>query len=170
MNTGQTLISIAAMALLSTTILNVNRNSLTTTLSITETKYKILAVSLANTIIEEASSKSFDEKTTDNNLVTNVSELSTTLKADAGETLRKQFDDFDDFHKFEETTDADSTYDYATMNISCTVKYVDPFVSLDSVNYNTWHKRITVTVSSPYFEEGTENITLSKIISHYYFR
>ncbi|MFZ1289831.1 MAG: hypothetical protein WAR79_07060 [Melioribacteraceae bacterium] len=170
MNTGQTLITIAAMAMLSSTILNVSRNSLTTSLSMSETKYKILAVSLANTIIEEASSKSFDEKTTENNIVTNSSDLSTILKSDAGETLRKLFDDFDDFNNYQETTDADSTYDYATMNISCSVKYVDPFTSLDSVNYNTWHKRITVTVNSPYFNEGKENITLSKIISHYYFR
>ncbi|MBK7104577.1 MAG: hypothetical protein IPH62_04775 [Ignavibacteriae bacterium] len=170
MNTGQTLITIAAMALLSSTILNVNKNSLSTSLSMSETKYKILAVSLANTIIEEATSKSFDEKTTENNLVINTNELSSTLKADTGENLRKLFDDFDDYNNYHETTDADSTYDYATMNIFCNVKYVDPFASLDSVNYNTWHKRITVTVSSPFFNEGTETITLSKIISHYYFR
>ncbi len=170
MNSGQILITIAAMALLSATILNVNKNSLTTSLSMTETKYKILAVSLANTLIEEATSKAFDEATTNNVLITNVNNLSTNLKADDKEIKRILFDDIDDYNNYSETTDADSTYDYATMNIICKVRYVDPYKSLDSVDYKTWHKRITVSVNSPFFNEGSENITISKIISHYYFR
>jgi len=163
------LTTIAAMALLSSVILNVNKNSLTTTMNISETKYRILAVSMANTIIEEAMSKSFDENTTDNKLVSNTSQLST-LKADNGETSRLQFDDFDDFNNYVDSLQTDSTYDFTPMTIKCRVYYVDPYSSLDSVNYKTWYKRIKVSITSPFIGEGKEHITLSKINSHYYFR
>lgn len=170
MNTGQMLISIAAMALLSMVILNVNRNNLTNTTAISETKYQILAVSLANAFIEEAFSKSFDENSTNNKIVSELKDLSSSLKADPGENLRKDFDDFDDYNNYNEKTSSDSTYDYVEMDINCKVYYVDPAVSLDSVNYKTWNKKITVSVTSPYIAEGETKITLSKINSHYYFR
>lgn len=164
------LTSIAAMILLSTVILNVNRNSLTTTVKMDETKYEILAVSLGTAIIEEAFSKSFDEETADNNLIDNLSDLSSTLGPEGGEHTRLEFDDFDDFNNYSGNTNSDPTFASANMYFRCKVHYVDPSVSLDSVSSKTWHKRITVYVSSPFIEDSTKNIVLSKINSHYYFR
>lgn len=170
MNTGQMLITMAAMALLSSVILNVNKRNLTTSKEMSETKYKIMAVSYANTLIEEAFSKSFDEATTDNNMITSKQQLSTILKADAGEYKRSKFDDFDDYNNFSDSTNSDPNYNNTPMSIRAIVRYVDPAASLDSVGYKTWNKRITVTVTSPFINEGKDKITLSKINSHYYFR
>ena len=170
MNTGQLLISMAAMMLLSLVIVNVNRNSLTNTNNMDETKYKILATSLANTIIEEAFSKAFDEQTANGLLVNSESQLSLNLGKDSGELNRKDFDDYDDYNNYSENTKSDSTIISADFTFNCKVFYVDPFVSLDSVSNRTYHKRIEVCVTSPFLNEGQDTVKLSKINSHFYFR
>ncbi len=164
------LISIAAMILMGTVILNVNRNSLTNTVNMDETKYEILAVSLGTALIEEAFSKAFDEKTADFKLVDDLGDLSSNLRSDGGESSRIDFDDFDDFNNFEGNTKGDSTFSSAPMYFRCKVHYVDPDISLDSVGSRTWHKKITVYISSPNIEDSTANIVMSKVNSHIYFR
>ncbi|MCP5062063.1 MAG: hypothetical protein GY936_06325 [Ignavibacteriae bacterium] len=170
MNTGQMLLTLSAMILLSTVILNVNRISLSNSAEMSETKYGILAVSLATAIIEEAFSKAFDEETANNNLIDDLTDLSDNLGKETGETFRADFDDFDDFHNYEGNTNNDSTFSSANMYFRCKVHYVDPNISLDSVSSRTWHKKITVYISSPFIEDSTTNVVLSKINSHYYFR
>ncbi|MBK8944869.1 MAG: hypothetical protein IPM32_06290 [Ignavibacteriae bacterium] len=170
MNTGQMLISIAAMILLSIVIINVNRNSLTNTQNMDQTKYEILAVSLGNAVIHEAFSKAFDEETANNNIVNDEDELTLSLGHESGELNRKDFDDFDDYNYYSENTKSDSTIISADFNINCRVFYVDPNVSLDYVNNRTYHKRIEVSVTSPFLNEGQDTVKLSKINSHFYFR
>ncbi|MBK7104578.1 MAG: hypothetical protein IPH62_04780 [Ignavibacteriae bacterium] len=170
MNTGQMLISIAAMLLLSLVIINVNRNSLTNTKNMDETKYEILAVSLGNAIIHEAISKPFDEQTANNNVINDEDELTVSLGSESGELNRKDFDDFDDYNNYTENTKSDSTIISADFTIKCKVFYVDPSVSLDSVSNRTYHKRIEVLVTSPFLNDGQDGIKLSKINSHFYFR
>ena len=60
MNTGQMMITIAAMMLLTVVILRVNTNFFNTSNLMYETKFGVMAVSLGTSIIEEASSKAFD--------------------------------------------------------------------------------------------------------------
>ena len=170
MNTGQMLISMAAMILLGTVILNVNRNALTTNVKMSETKFEIVAVSLGTAIIEEAFSKAFDEETADNKLAEDLTDLSVNLGKDGGESTRAEFDDFDDYNNYEGNTNNDTTYSSANMYFRCKVNYVDPDVSLDSVANRTWHKKITVYIRSPFIEDSTKEIVLSKINSHFYFR
>ena len=170
MNTGQMLLSMSAMILLATVILNVNRNQLTNNVAMDETKYEILAVSLGTAIIEEAFSKAFDEATANNNIADNLTDLSSNLGSETGEVSRADFDDFDDFNNFVGNTNGDSTFTSANMYFRCRVHYVDPDISLDSVSNRTWHKKITVYISSPFIEDSTTNVILSKINSHYYFR
>lgn len=170
MNTGQTLITMAAMILLGTVILNVNRNSLMNTVEMSETKYQLVAVSLGTAIIEEAFSKAFDERTANALLAANLTDLSPTLGPDLGETSKDDFDDFDDYNGYSGNTNGDTTFQSANMYFRCKVNYVDPDVSLDSVAVRKWHKKITVYISSPFIKDSTTNVVLSKINSHYYFR
>jgi len=170
MNTGQMLLSLSAMILLATVILNVNRNSLINNVAMDEAKYEILAISLGTAIIEEAFGKAFDEKTANNLLAEDITDLSVALGKDMGEILRSDFDDFDDYHNFKGNTNGDSTITSANMYYRCKVTYVNPDVSLDSVSSRTWHKRITVYISSPFIDDSTTNIIVSKINSHFYFR
>ena len=172
MNTGQMMITMAAMMLLSTVILNVNRNALNTTSSMAESKYEILAVSLGTALIEEAFSKYFDANTADGNQANNLSDLTLSLGPGTGEYTRSDFNDFDDYNGLYDSTSTDSTIISADFVIHSKVYYVDPTISpnLTPVSYRTWHKKIDVFITSPFLNEGKDTIKLSKVNSHYYFR
>ena len=172
MNTGQTMITMAAMGLLSLVILNSNRNALSSTTSMAENKYNILAISLGTALIEEAFSKAFDQFTTDGQQVHAITDLTQNLGPGSGEVTRADFNDFDDYNNFIDSTSSDSTLISADFVIRSNVYYVDPTVSnkLSPVSYRTWHKRMDVFISSPYINNGQDTVRLSKVYSHYYFR
>ena len=164
MNTGQMLLTIGAMVLLSTIMLRVNTVNFNSDNIRAEAQYGMLATSIATSIIEEAKGLAFDE-TTDTNTVSNVNDLTSAaaLGKESGETYEK-FNDFDDFDDY---TKVDSTLPSAVFNISCKVDYVDPTnINVPSLS-NTWHKKITVLVSSPFMRD---TIRESSIYSYWYFR
>jgi hypothetical protein len=74
MNTGQSLFSIGALLILSLTVLKMNNFILANDTVMQDSKLGILAVSLATSLIEEASKKAFDANTVANE-VTSVSSL-----------------------------------------------------------------------------------------------
>lgn len=172
MNTGQMMITMAAMILLSTVILNVNRNALNTTTNMSETKYQILAVSLGTALIEEAFAKSFDAETADNNIANDLKDLTIDLGPANSEKNKYQFNDFDDFDGYVDSTSNDTTVLSANFKLQSKVYYVDPSKSknLEAVNYRTWHKKMDVYVTSPYINEGKDTVKLSKVYSYFFFR
>jgi hypothetical protein len=172
MNTGQMMITMAAMILLSTVILNVNKNALTTSTGMAESKYQILAVSLGTALIEEAFSKAFDQYTTDGQLVEKKTDLTLNLGPGSGEKNRSDFNDFDDYDGLIDSTSNDSTLQSADFVIASKVYYVDPSTSsnLVPVNYRTWHKKMDVAITSKYIGDGKDTVKLSKVFSHFYFR
>ena len=172
MNTGQMMITMAAMILLSTVILNVNRNALNTTSGMAESKYQILAVSLGTALIEEAFGKAFDAETANNNIAESLSDLTLHLGPGKGEITKKDFNDFDDFDDYVDSTSNDPTLMSANFVIRSDVYYVDPskVKDLKPVNYRTWHKKIDVRISSPFINEGKDTVKLSKVYSYFYFR
>ena len=166
MNTGQMLLTLGALVLLSTLTLRVNTSQLTTQETMQNTKFGVLAISLATSIMEEASEKAFDESTVDD-WVDNINLLTSKNKfgADTGENpdSSNTFDDFDDFDGY---SIVDSTMPSAVFNISCIVDYVDPddadFLTITS----TWHKQLTIKVTSP---SMADSIEMTKIFSYWKF-
>ncbi len=126
MNTGQMMITMAAMILLSTVILNVNRNALSATQGMADTKYQILAVSLATALIEEAFGKAFDAETANNKIAEKLTDLTLSLGPNNKEKSKSSFNDFDDFNGFSDSTSNDPTLMSANFHISSKVYYVDP--------------------------------------------
>ena len=61
MTTGQTLITILALALLSLAVLNVNRGLSSHDVSLAQNRYRLEALSIATSYIEQASQYYFDE-------------------------------------------------------------------------------------------------------------
>ena len=169
MNTGQMMITIAALMLLSIVILRVNSGNLITAEVLIESKLDILAVSLLNSTIEEATSKSFDEYTTDKPAEL-LSNLATTanLRAEAGEVY-PNFDDMDDFNGLV-LTDSISGADVYT--IICKVAYVDTTNPNNTSVGATWHKKVTVKVTSKSmmdFNGNQDSLEMSSIRSYWYF-
>ena len=172
MNTGQMMITMAAMILLSTVILNVNRNALNTTTNMFETKFQILAVSLGTALIEEAFSKSFDAETANNKIADELKDLTSNLGPSNSEKNKSMFNDFDDYHGYADSTSNDSTLMSANFKIESKVYYVDPSTSknLEPVNYRTWHKKIDVFITSPFINQSKDTVKLSKVNSYFFFR
>jgi len=122
MNTGQMLLTLGALVLLSLLTLRVNSSQLTTQDTMQNSKFGILAVSVASSIMEEASEKAFDENSI-NDFITSLTTLTAkgSFGIESGEIADSSdtFDDFDDFDGYTATiTDMPS----AIFDVSCTVR------------------------------------------------
>jgi hypothetical protein len=158
------LMSMGAIVLLSTITLRVNTSNLMNETIRDEAQYGVLATSIATSIIEEATSKSFDESS-DSTSVSSLSELTLAglLGPESGET-DSTFDDFDDYNGF---TKRDSTMPSAIFDISCEVMYIHKSNLKVKSNSEQWHKKINVIVSSPFSQDTFKT---SSIFSYWHFR
>ena len=162
MNTGQMLLTIGAMILLSAIVLRVNNNFLTTNDVMMDSKFGVLAVSLAQSIIEEANNKAFDEHT-DGNPIHDVSLLTSPDSLGEDSEVYPNFNDFDDFNGY---TRHVTNLPSADFDISCKVNYINATTPDLVSNIKTWNKKITVTVTSP---SSKDTVRLSSIFSYWYF-
>ncbi|MBU2494138.1 MAG: hypothetical protein KJ571_16040 [Bacteroidetes bacterium] len=165
MNTGQMMITIGAIMLLTLVIVRVNNGFLSTDSVLMRSKFGVLAVSLATSMIEEANGKAFDHNT-DTTSVSAITQLTSTLGPETGETY-STFNDFDDYHNYLRYTATDSTIVSAPFKIYCRVNYINPSDPDDSSATRTWHKKIYVEVSSPNMED---TIKMSSVFSYWFFR
>jgi hypothetical protein len=164
MNTGQMIMSMGAMVLFSTVMLRVNTSNLMNEAIRDQAQYGVLATSIATSIIEQAQSKAFDEHS-DSNSVSDEDEL--TLAANLGPEAGETYDTFNDFDDFDGYTKRDSTMPSAVFDILCSVVYVKDDEIHKSTTNRTWHKKINVTVSSPFSQD---TFRTSSIYSYWHFR
>jgi hypothetical protein len=166
MNTGQMIMTLGAMLLLSVIMLRVNTANLTNETIRDDAQYGVLATSIATSIIEEAQSKAFDEKTDTMN-VTALTQLTSVLGPETGET-ESTFDDFDDYNNF---TKRDSTMPSSIFDISCQVVYVEPGNIEGSTSNRTWNKKLIVTITRPVSADSSVlALRTASIFSYWYFR
>ena len=160
MSNIQSMLAIGSLFLLSMVSLNFNSALLQSNTVELENKVYLTAFSLADDLIEEIKQKNYDEKT----LVFPTVNRSTltpvgSLGKETGEAY-PYFDDIDDYNNYSRDADAPHAESY---HISAVVYYVsetDP----DSKSTNqTFHKRVDVTVSSPYLNN---NVKLTFIFTH----
>jgi hypothetical protein len=162
MNTGQTMMTMCAMMLLSAIMLRVNTSNLSNESVRDQAQYGVLATSIATSIIEDAQSKSFDHNT-DTNSVKLLTDLSSVLGPEGAET-EATFNDFDDYDGF---TRRDSTMPSAIFDIACEVVYVSSIDIEGFSNNRTWHKKMNVIISSPF---SPDTFRTSSIFSYWFFR
>jgi hypothetical protein len=160
MNTGQMLITAGAMMLISILVLSISSTQLTTQDSMQNSKFGILAISLASSTLELATQKAYDQFSVDETL-TNVNQLCQVLGPGPGETSPETFNDYDDFNNY---TNVDSTMPSALFTIKCRVDYVDPKKPGFICANRTWHKMMTVTITSPAMKD---KVKLSKVYSYF---
>ncbi len=156
------MLAIAAMLLLSTLVLRVNNSILATGEVMDESKFGVLATSLASSVIEEASNKCFD-KVTDGNSVNDSTLLTLPDSLGNEDEDYSEFNDFDDYNCYHKTV---TNLPSAKFDVSCVVNYINPPNLVDISAVPTWHKKITVTVSSPL---SKDTLRLSSIYSYWYF-
>ncbi|CUS77750.1 MSHA pilin protein MshD [Candidatus Kryptonium thompsonii] len=153
MTTGQTLITILALALLSLAVLNVNRGLSSHDVSLAQNRYRLEALSIATSYIEQASQYYFDEAVADTNNTakTDPNTFSSTLGLDPDDTTMvgaMEIDDFDDYNSISKIDTGRSSVIY---KVSFKVEYVDLSGNrVIPVSYKTFHKRMTVFISDIY--------------------
>jgi len=168
MNLGQTLMVIAALGLLGILVLNSNKTVLETTEVQNTSEFGIAAVSLATSIVEEASGKMFDEVIADSttSVLSDPTQLSSVLGKEGAEAYRSGVTDFNDFDDFNglKLIFKDTVKDTSTVVVPgqvwnvpglrtpyyvwCAVNYVTP-TNLNGVSASrTWHKKLTVYVTT----------------------
>jgi hypothetical protein len=184
-NTGQTVLTIGALVLLSFTVLLTNRSSLEYGTIISQTELDIYSVSLAQTIIEEAAGKAFDhfsasDTAGNGNVITSLSQLTEWnrlgTEGDDNYTSHSGFDDFDDYNSWYATPY--SWYEPGapdTFHIQAHVFYVDTTNPDVEVMAKKWHKKMIVKVWPTVTPWGDKNakpdtVVLSYIQSYWWFR
>jgi hypothetical protein len=164
MNTGQMLTTLGALTLLTTILLGINRGFSTSGSVLLRSKCGIAAVSLATSIIEEASSKAFDAVTADSAVTKLASMNSPSAMGPKSGEKYPDFDDFDDYNGFKDTVFSqlpDSLF------VNCTVVYVNPATPNVTSTTQTWHKKMTVAVSSRSLKD---TVKMNYIFSYWYYR
>ena len=163
MNTGQSLFSIGALLLLSLTVLRINNSILITDSILQDSKLGVLATSVARSLMEEASKNAFDENSV-NEAVLDVNELTSyySFGPDAGETP-DTFDDFDDYNGYTKR----DTINSIDFKMVCTVNYINPDNVDGATTKKTWHKKMTVTITSSFIKDP---LTYSTVYSYWHFR
>ena len=147
MNTGQSFLSIGGLLLFSLVSLNFNSTVLSNTTVEVENKVYLTAFSLADDLIEEIKQKAFDAATIDFP-TTDPSTLTASYNLGHGwwETY-PDYNDIDDFNDFVQSVSAPHAENY---QINCVVQYVDGDNPDQIVSTQTFYKKVTVTVGSPY--------------------
>ena len=146
MNTGQMLLTLGALGLLSLAVLNLNTSINENDVSLAQNRYRLEALSLISSYIEQASALYFDEVTTDTSHEKTLNHFSNVLQTEANDSGR--FDDFDDFNNYVTIDTGLSGVEYKVM---FTVEYVDLHSdSLEHSHNREWHKLMTIAVTDNY--------------------
>jgi len=185
MNTGQMMLTICAMFLLSMTILTVSRGTLSTNSTMVDSRYDILAVAVATSIIEDATGLAFDNNTA-SAAITSLNSLTAvaSLGKETGEAASNPagFNDFDDYNVYKDTTNAKKdtitvqgqTGKRIIFKTVCKVDYVSANNPSATSASRTWHKRLRLFVYNPEIRDPitrkTDTVKISTVFSYWYFR
>ena len=170
MNTGQSLLSMGAMALVAIIILQVNTGFVMTSSNLLDNKLNILAISLASSIIEEASGKAFDANTV-TDAAASLSDL--TYSGSLGKSSTESYPNFNDFDDYNGLDITSTVLSSAEFNVKSEVYYIDPKKPDLKSSLNTWHKKITVYVTSKSLFDANgqqDTLVMSSIFSYWHFR
>lgn len=165
MNSGQMLITIAAISLIVLTILNFNKSSLNTQENLDYNKEYISTVTAAQSLLDEISGKAYDENIINGASISSALGFSSTLAPESGEAY-PNFDDIDDFNNFSKK---DSIMNLGIFNFKVKINYVND--NLENSSSCTYHKKVTIkvtdnTLKNP-FTNKLDTIQISTVLSQW---
>lgn len=146
-------LSIGAIALLALISLRFNSTVLETKTTEIENKVYLTAFSLADDLLEEIKQKAFDEETVEWRAIT-TSELTNSNSfgpVDPGESSPIDFDDIDDYDQYSKSVSLPHAENYT---VTSTVDYVTEGNQNIISSTQTFYKRVTINVASPYMSHS----------------
>jgi len=137
------------MALLALISMRFNSTLLENRTTEIENKVYLTAFSLADDLIEEIKQKAFDEQTVEWRAipVDQLTNIDAFGAVDPDESSVSDFDDIDDYHNYSRPISLPHVENYT---VSSTVDYVSASDQDQVSNTQTYFKRVTVRVTSPY--------------------
>jgi hypothetical protein len=159
------MIGIAALALVTFTVLNFNRGSISTQDALIYNKEFILATTIAQSLLDEISSKDYDEEIVNGSSIITASDFSDLLKAETGEVY-PFYDDIDDYNNF---TRSDTIPQMGVFNVSVSLNWMtDGLVKTASKTYN---KNVTIRVTSTaltnFFTDKQDTVVITSLFSQW---
>jgi len=148
MNTGQILLTIGALVLLSLAIFNINNMLFHCDISLAENRYRLEALSLLTSYIEQASQYFFDETSTDTSSEKNLQDFTSLANFGFDENDYGEIDDFDDFHNYVKIDTGRSGVVYRNMFKVEYIKLVGNDIVVSS--NKEYHKRMTIYITDDY--------------------
>ncbi len=149
MSSVQSMLTMGALVLLSLASLRFNNSVLENSTAQVENKVYLTAFSLADDMIETIKQRSFDEATV--KFPAGLANLTPAdnLGPELGETYQT-FNDIDDYNFYNKTVNAPHAENYG---IICRVYYVDGTNPDNEISTQSYYKKVTVTVTSPFMRE-----------------
>ncbi len=177
MNTGQTLITLSALMFLTISVLDLNGFIADNDISLTQNQYRMEALSMATSYIEQASAQYFDEIATDISVDKDLSDFTAPgdLGFDTGDN--SNIDDFDDYHTL-------TVHDTGSSGVPYQLYFEVDYVELSGSTLSTsasrqYHKRMKVSIKDDYpqpliykWVDNTkvrEALTISFIKSYWFY-
>jgi len=150
MHTGQIIFTICALGLLTLAILNLNTSITNNDVSLAQNRYRLEALSLMTSYIEQANMYFFDEASTDTTCEKKLTDFSLYHDLGLDSDDGGDFDDFDDFNNY-------TTVDTGLSGVHYKVMFTVDYVKLqgDTFAYSTnreYNKRMTIAVTDNYSE------------------
>lgn len=154
----------AALVLFSILATNSNASFVRSTNMQVESELEYNAIAIAQSVIDEARVKAYDENSVGNNVTELDDDMPTfsapsVLGPESGEVY-PNFDDFDDFDGFNQVR----TTGYGDFSVSAVVVYLNPNNLNQVATATTIKKRLTVTVSH---DNLPNDVTLTYIRTYY---
>lgn len=149
-----------AMVIFSLVLLNVNRFLLVNDKQETSAEIEQAAVTHAQDLIERARMLPFDKATSGGATPSNIPDDFTSCGPGFGENQPSDFNDFDDYEGYTNSVDTK----FGEFNTSVKVCYVTSADYSSCTTTKTTHKRMQVTVSSPYLDN---DINMSYVRTFY---
>ena len=178
MNTGQMMLTIGALGLLSFAILNLNWSLSENDVSLAQNRYRLEALSLINSFIEQATMYYFDEATTDTNSAKQLLDFTHPNLLGKEVNDSSNIDDFDDFNDDTTIVSGLSSVEY---KVWFKVDYV--VLSGDSLTTSpnrSYYKRMRVFVTDNYpdpllyrnvgGDKERDTLSISFVNSYWFYR
>ena len=142
-------LAVGAMALLALVSLRFNTTVLENKTTEVENKVYLTAFSLADDLIEEIKQKAFDEQTVEWRAIPEdqLTPVDAFGPVDPGENSVSDFDDIDDYNNYTKNISLPHVENYT---VTSNVEYVTPSNPDITSSVQTYFKKITIRVTSPY--------------------
>ena len=148
MNTGQTLLTLGAMVLLTTSVVNFNNYIYDQDVTLMQNQYRMEALSILNEEIKKISVCYFDEAMTDVSSIKKLTDFTQPVNLGFDVNDNGKMDDFDDYNDQTRTVTGESGAPYKLLyNIAYVRLYKDQIIKATKRKY---YKRLSVSIVDDY--------------------